>query len=96
MKKIIVAFFLTVLLAGCATFGPDPTEPEYAAAVQNLPATKNAKYVVRSLWYPNTLANSPYVNVLALAGHPFIAPPQLGFSRAFLIPLTIVLLTNSR
>ncbi|OGW20079.1 MAG: hypothetical protein A2X55_03160 [Nitrospirae bacterium GWB2_47_37] len=47
--------FIILLLSGCATFGPGPTDIEYSQAVNKLPVAKSAVYLVQASWYPNSM-----------------------------------------
>jgi hypothetical protein len=54
MKKIII-LVIVLITAGCASYGPDPTEMTYRHAVSNFPPSKQAVYIVPAQWIPNVL-----------------------------------------
>lgn len=92
--KILVLLWV-VLLVGCANAGPNPDDPQYAKAVEKIPAVKNAEYMAVAHWYPNVLLGDfASFNAVPIEGRLFATPDTLVFS-VFDLPSKRFLPTNS-
>lgn len=81
MVRIVSLLCIVLLLAGCATFGPAPSEPEYSRAIEKLPAAKTAIYIMEAAWYPNiVLGDMSSFHAQSNAGSLFVTPEQLVFA----------------
>lgn len=58
MKVSLLVFLCAFLMAGCANFGPDPANPNYAKAIKGLNIQSQVVYAIAGSWFPNTILGS--------------------------------------
>ena len=82
MRHIIPLIVITtIILSGCATVGPEPTNKDYSQAITSMPIAKEALYSVPASWYPNTLlGDAMSFHATSTSGRLFITPKRLLFA----------------
>jgi len=81
MIRLVALLLAILMICGCATFGPAPSEPEYSKAIEKLPAAKTAVYIMEAAWYPNiVLGDMSSFHAQSNAGSLFVTPEQLVFA----------------